>query len=81
MDFTLSPEIEDYRVRVRDFVSEHIRPVEADSTNMDEHENIRDDVLAPLREKARQAELWALQMPKERGGQGLSIVGMAACCR
>ena len=79
MDFTLSPEIKEYRLRVRDFVSDHIRPVEADPANMDEHENIRDDVLAPLREKARQAGLWALQMPKERGGQGLSIVGMAAC--
>ncbi|MEE2969468.1 MAG: acyl-CoA dehydrogenase family protein [Pseudomonadota bacterium] len=79
MDFTLSPEIKEYRLRVRDFVSVHIRPVEADPANMDKHENIRDDVLAPLREKARQAGLWALQMPKERGGQGLSIVGMAAC--
>ena len=79
MDFTLSPEIEDYRLRVREFVTEHIRPVEADPANMDEHENIREDVLAPLREKARQAGLWALQMPKERGGQGLPIVGMAAC--
>lgn len=79
MDFTLSPEIKEYRLRVRDFVSDHIRPVEANPANMDEHENIRDDVLAPLREKARQAGLWALQMPKERGGQGLSIVGMAAC--
>ena len=79
MDFNLSPEIEDYRVRIREFVSDHIRPVEADPANMDEHENIRDDVLAPLREKARQAGLWALQMPKDRGGQGLYIVGMAAC--
>jgi acyl-CoA dehydrogenase len=79
MDFTLSPEIEDYRLRVREFVLEHIRPVEADRANWDEHENIRDDVLAPLREKACQAGLWALQMPKDRGGQGLPIVGMAAC--
>jgi acyl-CoA dehydrogenase len=79
MDFTLSPEIDDYRLRVREFVAEHILPIEADRANMDEHENIRDDVLAPLREKARQAGLWALQMPKDRGGQGLPIVGMAAC--
>lgn len=79
MDFTLSPEIEDYRLRVREFVAEYIRPIEADRANMDEHENIRDDVLTPLRDKARQAGLWALQMPKDRGGQGLPIVGMAAC--
>jgi acyl-CoA dehydrogenase len=79
MDFTLSPEIEDYRLRVRAFVAEHIRPLENDRANMDEHENIREDVLAPVREKARQAGLWALQMPRDRGGQGLPIVGMAAC--
>jgi len=79
MDFTLSPEIEDYRGRVRDFVAEHILPLEADPATADEHENIRDDVLSGMREKARAQGLWALQMPKERGGQGLPIVGMAAC--
>src|SRR6202012_3961867 len=28
---------------------------------------------------AKQRGLWALQMPEARGGQGLGIVGMAAC--
>ena len=79
MDFALSPEIEDYRRRVREFVAEHIRPLEDDPANIDEHENIRDEALGPVREKAKAAGLWALQMPKERGGQGLPITGMAAC--
>ena len=30
MDFTLSPEIEDIRLRVRAFVEEHVLPLEAD---------------------------------------------------
>jgi len=79
MDFALSPEIEDYRRRVRAFVAEHILPVEADRANWDEHGMIAQPALQTLRAKARAEGLWALQMPKERGGQGLPVVGMAAC--
>jgi acyl-CoA dehydrogenase len=79
MDFALAPEIEDYRRRVRAFVAEHVLPVEADPSAYDAHENIRQDRLADLRTKAKAAGLWALQMPKALGGQGLPVVGMAAC--
>jgi acyl-CoA dehydrogenase len=79
MDFALSPEIEDYRQRIRAFVAEHVMPVEADPGVYDAHEFIREDRLAALREKAKAEGLWALQMPKALGGQGLSTVGMAAC--
>ena len=79
MDFHLSPEIDDYRQRIRTFVEEHIIPIEVKSDAYDEGENINDDYLIPLREKAKSEGLWCLQMPKERGGQGLSTVGMAAC--
>ena len=40
MDFTLSPEIENLRVRTRAFVEEHVLPLEADPANFSEHENI-----------------------------------------
>ncbi|WP_431858913.1 acyl-CoA dehydrogenase family protein [Azospirillum sp.] len=79
MDFALSPEIEDYRRRVRAFVNDEILPVEADRANWDEHEMIALPALEGLRAKAKAAGLWALQMPKARGGQGLPVVGMAAC--
>ena len=79
MDFALPPEIEDYRTRVRAFVAEHILPLEADPANADEHENIREDVRDAVRAKVKDAGLWALQMPKARGGQGLPVIGMAAC--
>ncbi|HYG89206.1 MAG TPA: acyl-CoA dehydrogenase family protein [Azospirillum sp.] len=79
MDFALSPEIEDYRRRVRAFVEAEILPVEADRANWDEHGMIALPALEKLRAKAKAAGLWALQMPKERGGQGLPVVGMAAC--
>ena len=79
MDFTLGPEIEDYRQRVRAFVDKHIIPLESDRDAYNRGENISDSRLQPLRVKARSEGLWCLQMPSERGGQGLSMVGMAAC--
>ena len=79
MDFTLPPELDDYRRRVRAFVEEEILPVEADRANWDEHENIADAPLAALRAKAKAAGLWTLQLPKDVGGQGLPMVGVAAC--
>lgn len=79
MDFALPPEIDAIRLRVRDFVDTKLIPLEADRANYDEHENIHPDVLRRLRAEAKAAGLWALQMPKSRGGGGLPVVGMAAC--
>ena len=79
MDFSLSDEIKDYRNRVRQFVEQELIPLEADRKTFDEYENIRADLLEEVRAKAKRAGLWALQMPKKYGGQGLSTVGMAAC--
>jgi acyl-CoA dehydrogenase len=79
MDFTLPPQIEDYRKRYRAFVAEHLLPLESDPQSYDDHENIRLDVLDKMRAQAKAAGLWAPQMPKARGGQGFSVVGMAAC--
>lgn len=79
MDFSLSPEIIDYRDRIRAFVDEHVLPVERDPSAFDAHENIALDRLASLRERARAAGLWALQLPRDMGGVGLSFVGMAVC--
>jgi acyl-CoA dehydrogenase len=78
MDFTLPSEIDDIRLRTRDFIGEHVLPLEADRANYDEHENIRIDLLERVRAKAKAAGLWAPQAPKEWGGMGLPIVGWAA---
>ncbi len=79
MDFTISPRIEDYRARIARFVEDEIMPLEADRANYDPHENIKNDVLEPLREKAKALGLWCLQLKKETGGQELGIQGMAVC--
>src|SRR5207344_2090839 len=78
IDFTLPPEIEDLRLRVRAFIDEHVLPLESDKENFSEHENIPLERLAPVREKAKAAGLWAPQSPKEFGGMALPIVGWAA---
>ena len=79
MDFTLSPEIEAYRLRYRQFVAEHLLPLEADPASFDDHENIRLDLLDAMRAKAKAAGLWCPQLPKAIGGLGLPVIGMAAC--
>ena len=79
MDFSLTPEVADLERRIVGFVEAEILPLEADPASYDEHENIRLDLLEGLRLKAKQAGLWAPQMPVSRGGQGLSVAGMAAC--
>ncbi len=79
MDFSLSPEIEALQKRIRDFVAAEILPLESDPATYDDHENIRPDLLEPLRVKAKAAGLWAPQMPEARGGLGLSVAAMAVC--
>ena len=78
MDFTLPREIDDLRNRVRDFVADEVIPLEADQDNYNEFDNIRMDLLDVMRAKARDAGLWAPQMPVERGGLGLPVTGWAA---
>ena len=79
MDISLPPETDAIRQRIRDFVETRIIPLEADAASYDEHENITRPLLEKLRAEAKAAGLWALGMPKERGGQGMNMVGLAAC--
>ncbi len=79
MDFTLTPEIEKLRQRIRCFVDEEIIPLEANKDNYDAHENIREDILATLRDKVKSAGMWAPQVSPEFGGLGINTVAMAAC--
>ncbi len=79
MDFNLPAGVEALRQRIATFIASEVLPVEADRAHWDAHEFIREDALAALRKKAKAAGLWALHMPRDRGGQGLDTVGMAAC--
>jgi len=79
MDFTITPQTEEFRSRIAAFVDEKILPLEADSANYDAHENIRLSLADRLRAEAKAQGLWCLQLKPENGGQGMGKVGMAAC--
>lgn len=79
MDFKLDSSTDSLRLRIRKFVDDELIPLEARPDAYDAHENINEDTLTKYRAKAREAGLWALQMPVARGGQALSVTGMAAC--
>lgn len=79
MDFSLDARSEDFRQRIKSFVERELIPLEQEPGSYDEHENIAPALLKSVQEKAKKEGLWALQMPQDVGGQGLNIVGMAAC--
>ncbi len=79
MDFTLPPEIDALRRRIRRFVDERLIPLERDPASYDPHENLALPLLGTLRAEARAERLWALGMPEARGGGGLPMTGLAAC--
>ncbi len=79
MNFDIPARTEDFRRRIADFVGEHILPLEGDRASYDDHGNITLPLLESLREKARAAGLWALQLKPETGGAGLGKMDMAVC--
>ena len=40
MDFTLPPELDALRLKTRQFVQDHILPIEHDRSNWDAHDNM-----------------------------------------
>ena len=79
MDFSLSPETEDLRIRLRGFVDKHIIPLESDPTAYDLHENIAHAPLERLKKLAKSGGLWSLSLPVEFGGLGLSVTEITPC--
>jgi acyl-CoA dehydrogenase len=78
IDFTLSPELETIRLRVRRFMDEVVRPTEAKIGNpeeLDRAEYIK--LLFGMREQAKAEGLWLPHMPEEYGGMGLGHVELA----
>jgi acyl-CoA dehydrogenase len=73
MDFALSPQLQDLRKRVRAFIVGEVIPLEPLETDED---GLPAEPLAQARQKARQAGLWAPQLPQEYGGLGLDVPGM-----
>jgi acyl-CoA dehydrogenase len=78
IDFTLTPELEDLRVRIRSFMDEVVRPGEARIGNREELD--RSDyieIILAMRKAANEAGMWLPHMPEEWGGMGLGHVELA----
>ncbi len=75
IDFSLPPELETLRIRVRDFINNVVIPTEEE---IDEDD--RDSLVAgviKMRKAAFEAGLWLPHMPKDVGGMGLTHVELA----
>jgi acyl-CoA dehydrogenase len=77
MDFNISAEHQALMRKVDDFVQDRLLPLEQDPSSFDDHENVREDLLEILRQEVKGLGLFSPQMPKERGGLGLTAVGQA----
>ncbi len=80
IDFSLSPELEELRLRVREFIEGVVQPAEARIRTERLESEDRDEylrVLIGLREQAFAAGLWLPHMPPEWGGMGLGHVELA----
>jgi acyl-CoA dehydrogenase len=81
IDFTLPPEVEEVRLRVREFMETEVRPAEeklfgnAAGPGPDRADVVR--MIVELRQKAKDWGVWLPHMPTEWGGLGLSITAMA----
>jgi len=81
IDFTLAPEHEAIRTKVRDFVENHIKPAvepfgHRDEMDPEKHRSYVGELIR-LRKLAVKEGLWLPHMPKEWGGMGLGHVALA----
>src|SRR4051812_43976392 len=77
IDFTLTPELEALRLRVRHFVDEVVLPGEAQMADAGGDRAASRQILFALRRTARDAGLWLPHMSEEWGGMGLGHVELA----
>jgi acyl-CoA dehydrogenase len=75
IDFSFSPELEQLRLKVRSFIEEIVKPIEAEIDETD-RDSLRTGVIK-MRKEAIARGLWLPHMPAEWGGMGLGHVEMA----
>ena len=81
IDFSLTPELEEIRLRIRTFVDDVIKPAEAKLEGGESGEPLegkeRTEILIQLRKQAHKEGIWLPHMPEEWGGMGLGHVELA----
>lgn len=78
IDFTFSPEVDEVRIKVRDFMQSEVKPrMEAvEAAGGSRSELIK--AIAELRPRAQELGLWMPHMPADWGGMGLTATALAA---
>jgi acyl-CoA dehydrogenase len=76
IDFTLPADVEDVRVRVREFLTENVAKRESEALDGDDRRKLIGAIIE-LRQKAQKEGLWMPHMPREWGGMGLGPTGQA----
>ncbi|MDG2210958.1 MAG: acyl-CoA dehydrogenase family protein [Acidimicrobiales bacterium] len=81
IDFSLTPELEEIRTRIRVFIDDVVKPGEALIEGHGEHDpqegGERIETLISMRKQAFSEGLWLPHMPEEWGGMGLGHVQLA----
>ena len=71
MDFSPSEEQRQLVATIRGFIDDELRPLEA---QVEEAGHLAEDVAAAIRDKSRALGLYAVNIPTEHGGGGLSVL-------
>lgn len=74
-DFSAEPEFQKKLDWMRNFVDEEIIPLELISGDLNQAQ--LDELLAPFKQKVKEAELWAAHLGPEHGGQGMGQLRLA----
>jgi acyl-CoA dehydrogenase len=78
IDFSFSADVEEVRLRVREFMVGEVKPRETDALWKDENRRELVTTILELRKKAQEVGLWLPHMPREWGGMGLGPTAQAA---
>jgi acyl-CoA dehydrogenase len=78
IDFSFPPEVEELRLKVRQFVEEVVRPAEKRIAEREGDRKFLIESIIEMRAAAKDWGLWLPHMPKELGGMGLGHVAMAS---
>jgi acyl-CoA dehydrogenase len=76
IDFTIPPELRELVQRVRAYVEEDVLPAEATTGDRYDLDRSR-RIVEHLRDRARERGIYAPHLPREWGGLGVGVLGMA----
>ena len=73
-ELAIEPQVKERRAQVRAFMEEHVYPNEA---ALDREDDAADELIADLRERAKEAGIWAPHLPRDAGGTGSGFIEYA----